>query len=223
MGMTAFASLNLIDLLTWYLVASLLVSTLLRLRNYREMIGLVLAFAKRWPRLLELVKQHRAVFLQWPTIVPLACTAILLLVNSLASLFVWSQAHVSMADLALHGYSCTAVVVTGPAMVVLDVRLVFRVVLFDRAALEADFDRAEHWLGTWKAPALRWLTLGFFDPHRMVQSQVRQALVKANEVVNGQLWLWALQFTLRFAFGLALWMSWFMTLQETAPTALRWR
>ena len=79
---------------------------------------------------------------------------------------------------------------------------------FDLAAVEAVLDRAEHWLRSWKAPAIRFLTAGLIHPRRIVGEEVRQALVDANLSVNGQLWAWSLQIGARFAFGLALWVTW---------------
>jgi hypothetical protein len=90
----------------------------------------------------------------------------------------------------------------------LDFRAVFLFGRFDRTAVEAELDRAEHWLGTWKAPAIRFMTAGLINPRKLVGEQVRQALVKASLDANGQLWQMSVQIVARFAFGLALWMTW---------------
>src|SRR5262245_51994860 len=205
MGLTRW---NLIDLFTLYLTVAFVTGTVLRFRNYKAVVSLIASFPQRYPRLLVLAKQHRAIFLRWPTLLPVGCTAALMVTNATASHFFWSEANVTLRDLGRHWLACLAIVPTGVAMIVLDFRAVFLVGQFDRAALEADLDRAEHWLGSWKAPALRVLTLGLVNPRRIVGEQVRGAIVQANIAVNGQMWRWALQTAVRLAFGLALWVTW---------------
>ena len=97
--MTAVTSLNLIDALNYYLVAAFAVGTVLRVRNYRAMLGLVYRSADRWPKLRALVRSHRAIFLRWPTVLPAALALALLVANALASRFVWVDARVTPADL----------------------------------------------------------------------------------------------------------------------------
>ena len=93
-------------------------------------------------------------------------------------------------------------------MGLLDFKAVFVFARLDRAKVEAVLDRAEHWLGSWKAPAVRVLSFGLIHPRRIVGEQVRRALVDASLAVNGQLWALSLQILARFAFGLALWVTW---------------
>ena len=93
-----------------------------------------------------------------------------------------------------------------------DYRAIFGFTHFDRAKIEEILDRAEHWLETWKAPALRILTLGLINPRRVVGEQVRSALVEASLAANGALWGTSLQVLARFVFGLVLWASWTVTL-----------
>jgi hypothetical protein len=209
-----WSHLNLIHVLSWYFLTALIVSTVLRWRNYRHMLGLIVAFPQRWPKLLDLVKQHREVFWQWPTILPVGCTLVLILTHLLASFFIWSQARVTPHDLVEHMLSGMIIILCGTLMFMFDGRLIFQVTHFDRLALESDFDKAERWLGSWKTPAVRFLTLGLVNPQKIVNAQVRDALLKANEIVNGQLWLWAFQFAIRFALGLTIWLTWIVNLQQ---------
>lgn len=102
---------------------------------------------------------------------------------------------------------------TGGLMGYLDFKAVFVFGRFDRAAVEVMLDRAEHWLGSWKAPAIRFLTAGLIHPRRIVGEQVRQALVDACLAVNGQLWLMSVQVLARAAFCLALWVTWAVALR----------
>jgi hypothetical protein len=209
----AMDSLNLIDAFNYYLVLAFAVGTALRVRNYRAILGLIYRSSDRWPKLRALVKTHRAIFLRWPTVVPSLLTLLLALANASASHFAWSYARVTVGDLWSHPLGLTAVVVAGGLMGLLDFKAVFLFGQFDRAAVEATMDRAEHWLGSWKAPAVRFLTAGLIHPRRIVGEEVRLALVEASLDVNGQLWAWSLQIGARFAFGLALWITWAVALR----------
>jgi hypothetical protein len=214
------SQINLINLFSIYLTVALVISTILRWRNYREMLRIIVAFQERWPKLLRLVNEHREVFWQWPTIFPAACTLFLMIVHFLASWLIWAQASITPADLFDHIWSLGLIALMAGLMLLFDGRIIFQVTHFDRLALESDFDRAEHWLGTWKAPAVRFLTFGYINPRKMVNDQVRTALIKANEIVNGQFWLWAFQFAVRLAFGLAIWIAWFVIAQQTNASGL---
>jgi hypothetical protein len=211
---TGVGSWNLITAFNYYLILTLAVGTALRARNYLAMAGLVSGSADRWPKLRTLAATHRGIFLRWPTVLPVVATLALVLGNAWASCFVWSQARVTPGDLWSHALAFPAVIVAGGLMGVLDFRAVFLFGRFDRAALEADLDRAEHWLHSWKAPAVRFFTAGLINPRRIVGEEVRQALVDANLGVNGQLWAWSLQIGARLAFGFALWVTWAASLRS---------
>jgi hypothetical protein len=206
--LTWLSKLNLIDVLTYYLILAFVVGTVLRIRNYRVLLGVIFTFSQRWPKLLQLVKHHRAIFLRWPTLFPIGFTLALMLANTLASRLVWSQAKVAFDDLWERSLVLLAVMISGGLMVFLDCKAIFMFGRFDRAALEEMLERAEHWLRSWKAPALRFMTLGLINPRKIVNEQVRVALVKASLIVNGQMWRWSLQIGMRLAFGLALWITW---------------
>jgi hypothetical protein len=211
--LTAVGSLNLIDAFNYYLVLAFALGTVLRVRNYRALLGLIYRSSRRWPKLRVLVKTHRAIFLRWPTVLPVLMTLLLTLANAGASHAVWSHARVTVGDLWAHPPGLAAVLLTGGLMGFLDFKAVFLFVRFDRAAVEVVLDRAEHWLGSWKAPAVRFLTAGLVHPRRIVGAQVRQALVDASLRANGQLWAWSLQIVMRFAFGFALWVTWAVALR----------
>ena len=177
------------------------------------MVGLVYNSADRWPKLRALVATHRAIFLRWPTVLPLAVTLLLTLANAYASHFVWPHARVTPGDLLAHPAALAAAAVAGGLMGLLDFKAVFVFARLDRAKVEAVLDRAEHWLGSWKAPAVRVLTFGLVHPRRIVGEQVRVALVEASLAANGELWAMSLQILARFAFGLALWVTWAVALR----------
>ena len=101
-----------------------------------------------------------------------------------------------------------AVTLSGGLMLFLDCLTIFQMEHFDRAALEADLDKAESWLKSWKAPALRIVTFGFINPRKIVGAEVERLLVDANWVVIGGMWRMSLQIGMQLAFGLSLWLTW---------------
>jgi hypothetical protein len=212
--LNSLSALNLIDVFNYYLILALVVGTGLRIRSYRAILGVIFTFSERWPKLLVLAKQHRVIFLRWPTLLPIGLTVALMLGNTLASHFVWSEAKVALDDLWTRGVALLAITNSGALMVFLDFKAIFGSGHFDREALEENLDKAEHWLQSWHAPALRFLTLGLINPRKIVNTQVLEALVKASLVVNGQMGRWSLQIGMRAAFGLALWMTWAVALRE---------
>src|SRR3954468_15026428 len=165
-------TLNLIDAFTYYLVLTFVTGTILRARNYRAMVGMVYGSADRWPKLRALVKTHRAIFRRWPTVLPVVLTLLLTLANAYAAYFVWSHARVTPGDLLAHPAALAAVLAAGGVMGLLDFRSVFVFARIDRAKVEAMRARAEHWLGSWKAPAVRVLSFGLIHPRRIVGEQV---------------------------------------------------
>ena len=203
-------TLNLINAFSYYLVLVFVIGTILRARNIRAMLGMVYRSGDRWPKLRALVSSHWAIFVRWPTILPLVLTLLLTLTNTLAGYFVWPQALVTPSNLWAHPVGLAAVIVVGSLMGFLDFKTVFWFGRFDRTGVEVMLDRAEHWLGSWKAPVVRVMTFGLIHPRRIVSEQVRQALVDASIAANGQLWAISLQIVVRFVFGLTLWITWAM-------------
>ena len=61
--MNWFASVNLIHLFDFYLAAMFVVGTYRRVAQYRAFAGLALGMPGRWPRLFQLVRQFRTIFL----------------------------------------------------------------------------------------------------------------------------------------------------------------
>ncbi len=206
--MARLAALNLIEVFDIYLVIGFVVGTVMRLKQYRVYLGFIFAFPNRWPKLLDLARKHRSVFLTWPTLLPIALTFLLMVVNSLCLRLIFVDAEVTPVGLVEHWIVLSLIGGLGVAMLLQDLRATFYVGTFDRAALEKDLDQAEYWLRSWVSPALRILTLGYVNPRKIVNDEVYQALVSASKVVNEQMWRWALQIGTRFGFGLALWLSW---------------
>ncbi len=211
--LTWFGTLNLLDVFNYYLILAFLVSTGIRVQSYRAILGLVFASPGRWPKLLELVKKHRTIFLGWPMLLASGLALALMLGNSLAIRLVWVTAKVTFEELSLRWLPLAAVIVSGGLMLLLDCRAIFSVGRFDRTALEQDLDKAESWLKSWMAPAVRIITFGFVNPRKLVGAEVQKVLVDANWLVIGGMWRMSLRIGMQLAFGLSLWLTWAFALR----------
>jgi hypothetical protein len=204
-------NLNLIRVFDFYLALAFLLSTVLRLRQYHAILALVRAVPGRWPRLFQLVKQHRAIFMTWATLMPAVLALVLMVIQWMASRLVWEQADLPLAVLREMLPAAAVIGALGAAMVAMDGYACWNVGELDRARLEKDFDQAEYWLRTWKAPVVRWLTFGYVNPRKMVTVEVQTALIDASKALNSTLWWVSAQAALRIAFGLAVWLTYALT------------
>src|SRR5690242_13301400 len=92
-------TLNLIHVFNYYLMLAFVVSTAMRIHTYWAILGLVVACPGRWPKLLELIKTHRTIFLGWPMLLTILLAFTLMLSNSLAIRLVWAPATVTFEEL----------------------------------------------------------------------------------------------------------------------------
>jgi hypothetical protein len=83
--------------------------------------------------------------------------------------------------------------------------------VIDAEDTERYFSQAESWLGTWKATAVRAVTLGYVNPRHMVDVEVQKALTSGGRLIQSTLWWTAVQTATRVATGLVLWAAWGMT------------
>jgi hypothetical protein len=203
--MASLLDIGLIPLFNLYLALIFIGSTVLRVRQYQAILGLVGSLPGRWPRLFRLVGQHRSIFLTWGTVLPLALTLVLLLVQTLASRLVWPEARMSLRQLLDLWPGLVMVATCAGAMISFDVYGALQVAPIDRGELEKYFDQAEYWLRSWTAPVVRVFTLGFINPRKIVHEEVRKALVDSSALLNYTLWWVSVQTGLRLATGLALW------------------
>jgi hypothetical protein len=214
--MSRLLTLNLIALFDYYLMLTFILSVYLRVRQYQELVSLVVAVPGRWPKLFRMLKQHQTLFLTWQTLLPIALTLVLMLVHSAVYNFVWPSARVTPRDLWVHWVGLIFVLGFALVMVYLDFDAVFNIGQLDRPALERDLDQAEYWLRSWMAPAVRIITFGRVNPRRMVQEEVRKALTAATVELNKMMWRWSLQIGIRLSYGLSLWLTWAWVLTRPA-------
>ena len=201
-------SLKLIRLFDFYLAVVFLVSTVVRVRQYHTMLRVVRAVPSRWPRLFELVKQYRHLFLTWGTILPLVSTLGLWLAHTLFLQRVLSpHDDLTVARLLHLWVTLPFVAVSGVVMLSFDAYGALSVAVIEQTELEKYFDQAEYWLRSWTAPVVRFFTLGYVNPRKMVAVEVQSALTNASQVLNSSLWWMSLQTMLRLIFGASLWVS----------------
>src|SRR5262249_33942659 len=156
--------------------------TALRVQQYRAALRLVRAVPARWPRLFDLVKRHRGVFLTWATVLPALVALALLAAQGFASNPVWPEAASDpdgprLARLLERPLAVPFAALFGVAMAGTDLYALFAVGEVNRANLEKSFDQAEYWLKSWKAPVVKFVTLGYVNPRQMVNQEVRASLV----------------------------------------------
>lgn len=209
--MNTLASLNLIHLFDFYLAAMFVLGTVRRIGQYRAFAGLALSMPGRWPKLLQLVHDHRTIFLTWTTLLPTILALAVWLVQMLASRWIWHGANLTFGELFAHWFSLPIVLPFSLSMVSLDVYFLVVVGTIDRAMTEKYFDQAEYWLRSWTAPVVHYMTLGYISPRRMVNDEVRNSLIGASSLLNRSLYLTCLQMGLRVAVGLSLWVAWALT------------
>jgi hypothetical protein len=206
-------STNLLDVFEYYLSLVFVISTAIRAGLYWAMVRLIYVFRGRWPKLFQLVTQHWTIFLGWQTLFAVASALALMVAHTLASRLLWVQAKVTFEDLGRHWYSLLAIVPSGVLMLAWDFKAVFRIGHFNRLALYADLDKAEYWLKSWAAPAVRMFTFGFVNPKKIAGAEVYKAIVKANQRVIGGMWDASRRTGVRLAFGLSLWLTWALAIR----------
>src|SRR5262245_18962340 len=90
--MERLAAFTLIYFLDFYFTLMFIVGTYRRFSQYQSIGKLAFSGPKRWPRLLNLIQHHRAIFITWTTVLPLLLAALLMAVQFIASRLIWPQA-----------------------------------------------------------------------------------------------------------------------------------
>src|SRR5262245_30627159 len=100
--MNVLANLDLIRLLDFYFSLMFFIGLYRRVGQYREIGRLALSGPGRWPRLFDLVKHHRTIFITWSTVLPGLLTLALAVVQIIASRKFWPQAELHIEQLATY-------------------------------------------------------------------------------------------------------------------------
>lgn len=207
--MSWLLDIHLIRLFNFYLAYVFIVTTLINIRDYRHMLAVARGLPGRWPRLLELLKHHSHIFLNWRMGVPLVVSLALLLVQMIVTRRVAPAADETLTVESLLPIwpVLPFLLLTSAAMIVCDVYANWPLPPFDRAAVEKQFDQAEFWLRSWTAPVVRVLSLGYVNPRSMVAVEVRTSLLDASKLLHRTLWWTAWQAGFRILCGLSLWLT----------------
>ena len=198
--------LDLIRFFDFYLAVIFLLSSFRRVGQYRAVAGLALAAPSRWPKLFQLIKEHRTILLTWQFALPSVLAFVLMILQLLASHF-WHQAPLTVKTVVDDPWAWPLLAISGLAMLAVDSYCTFVAGEIDRPGTEKYFDEAEYWLRSWKAPVVRFFTLGRINPRKMVAAEVQKALLEASALINSSMWWVTAQVGLRIAFGLALWLT----------------
>jgi hypothetical protein len=99
------------------------------------------------------------------------------------------------------------IIVLWIAMTAFDLYTLTQVGTIDRKMIEGYLDQAEWWLRSWATPVVWVLTLGFVNPRKMVDDEVKKGLQVLNQLLHSTLSWTSLQAGLRIAYGLSLWLT----------------
>ncbi|HLW63734.1 MAG TPA: hypothetical protein VKS79_00345 [Gemmataceae bacterium] len=206
--MTYLRHLNLIHVFDFYLMAMFLLSSARRLSQYGALAGIVFSAPGRWPRLLKVMKEHRAMFFTWSTLRPAFLALALSVIHSIATRVIWPHSKLTVEHFVHYWWILPIFLITLVPMLAVDAYFLIRVGQVDRAETEKYLDQAEYWLTGHKATMLRIFTFGYVDPRRMVSEEVQKTIVYINELMSRNFHWMSLQAGLRILFGLSLWLTW---------------
>jgi hypothetical protein len=188
-----------------YLILTFVLSVLIRFRQYQSNVRFAWQFPQQWPSVLEVIKQHSTIFLTWTTLLPVAITLGILLMHTLCYRVIWAEAAVSPAGLQSHGVVLACLIPISLWMVCLDLATLFRASQLDFAEIEKNLSKGEFALNSRAMSALRFATLGLFDPRKYVENRVADSLHGVRLALLAQLRRWSFHTAVRIAFGFLLW------------------
>ena len=206
--MTSLAAANVIHVFDFYLALMFVLGLSRRYPVYWDAIRLLVAVRGRWPRLLTRLKAHHGVLVTTEVLRPLAVAVGLMLTQFLCSRLIFPTAELTVDEMRAAGWPVAVVLAGVIPMVAVDAYFLLFVGRFDRGTTETFMDHAEHWLSSWKAPAVRAATLGYVNPRRMVDAEVRKSLETLSRTVSWAAWWVAVQVVCRTACGLTIWTAW---------------
>ncbi len=206
--MKSLDSVNLLHLFDFYLAATLLISFARRYPVYLDGIRVAIALHGRWPRLVGRLRDNHGVLVTGQVIYPTCVALTLMTVQLICSRLIWPRAVITVGEIDAHWWMRIAVLVALIPMALVDGYFLIRVGQFDRKETENYLDEAERWLTSWKTPLIRTVTLGYVDPHRIVETEVRKGLSQLGETVAWVMRWVAIQAGCRVVFGLTIWLLW---------------
>ena len=112
----------------------------------------------------------------------------LCILHTLACRLIWPHAALTVNGLFELRLAVPIITLLGIAMVCVDFYATFTVGEVDRGLLERYFDQAEYWLRSWVAPVVQVFTLGYVNPRRMVDEEVKKNLTEYQSTLQASLW-----------------------------------
>lgn len=206
--MSSPAHANLINVYSFYLAAMFVLGLMRRWTVYVDTVSLLFAVRGRWPKLVERMGNHKRAVLNWSTLRPVALVLVLMVAQMTASRAIWPQAKLLIDELPHPPWQLIPFVLALIPMLAVDAYFLVAVGGFDRAETEKYLDKAEKWSGSWKARAVRILTVGRIDPDKQVEEGVKRGLTELGQTVSWAMWWVSVQMGLRLTFGLTIWILW---------------
>ncbi|AWM37186.1 hypothetical protein GobsT_48770 [Gemmata obscuriglobus] len=199
--------INLIRVFDFYVTLMFVISLVRRWDVYLNAVRILIGVQGRWPKLIARLSEHSSLILNWSFFRPALLALVLTLVQLLFSRLIFPLAVLTGPQLQREWWWVPVVLVPLLPMLAVDIYFVVRVSKFDHDETVKYLDQAETWLG-WKGPLVRAVTLGFVDPYKMVDEEVKKSLEGYRTTLNASLWWVAVQIGLRLLFGLTLWIVW---------------
>ena len=200
--------MNLLRLFEFYLFAMFFIGTVRRAGLYRSIVRLTLGLIRRYQKLFDVLREEGSLLVTWSAGLPLVLTLVLWAMQSILTRLVFPHAELLTSQLTGRWWFWPTLIIPVLGMLCVDVYFLVRIGDIDVAQAEKYFGRAESWLGTWKASAVKVVTLGYVDPNRIVQSEVQKALTVGEKLLRTLLWWTVVQTGLRVAVGTSLWVIW---------------
>ncbi|QDT36086.1 hypothetical protein Pan189_04410 [Stratiformator vulcanicus] len=199
---------DLLSLYEYYLVLVLIVNVGLRLNYYRNCVAFAREFPDRWPRMLEIIKEHGVSAIDLSILVPVALAFAMALIHSICNHFVWGYATLPISE--VFGHPLCGILIVGLAGVMLynDWLVLRRTSTLDRAETDPVLNQGElasHPTIDW---ASRTFTFGRFSTRRMVEERVEETLTEHAAEMAERMKGWMFRSAIRLAFGLTCWMVW---------------
>lgn len=209
--MSRLLDTNLIRLFDFYLLLMFVIGLLRRAAFYKDVILVSVAAVMRQPNLVRRLGANRDVLLNWQTLRPVFFAVLLLAVQFVLSRLIWPEATLTGREVSRVWWQVVLAIVLFLPMFAVDVYFLIRVGQIDRGAAHELLIRAEHWLTSWQAPAVRLITFGYINPRKMVDDQLRDGLHWFRGTMAWSMWWTTVQVGLRVLFGVAIWLLWAWT------------
>ena len=206
--MNTLANTNLIRLFDFYLLMMFVIGLLRRWAMYRDIVLLTGAAIIRRPNLVRQLGANRELLMTRQILVPVILAIGLMGIQFILSRLIWPQATMTIREASKDWWRVALLIGTFVPMFAVDLYFLIRVGQIDRNEAMKQLHRAEHWLTSWQGSAIRWVTMGYVNPRKMVDDQLRDGLSWFGLLIAWSMWWVTVQVTLRVAFGLTVWLLW---------------